>query len=157
MPRPHRDPATVGQQDSPTAKISRRAFGRKAAGVAAISLSPTALLGHPPESSGKSLGTRSGGPASDATSNVDAKRANIIRKYGDRLSEEQRQRLRRILVYDEKMMDGIRAVHLENGDPPASVLRISFDTKTAAAKQQSALPPRMKSVHRHAGMDGEDR
>ena len=35
---------------------------------------------------------------------VEAKLANIIRKYGERLSEEQRKHLRKILAYNETML-----------------------------------------------------
>jgi hypothetical protein len=56
---------------------------------------------------------------------VDAKLANIIRKFGSRLSYDQRQHLRRILAYNERMLAGVRAFAVQNGDPPASVLRVS--------------------------------
>ena len=56
---------------------------------------------------------------------VDAKLANIIRKHGNRLSDEQRKRLRRILSYNETMLASVRMFRLQNDDPPASVLKIS--------------------------------
>jgi len=56
---------------------------------------------------------------------VDAKLANIIRKYGERLTEEQRKHLRRILAYNETMLAPIRAYALQNGDPPVTVLKLS--------------------------------
>jgi len=56
---------------------------------------------------------------------VDAKLANIIRKYGERLSEEQRKHLRRILAYNETMLAPVRAFALQNGDPPVTVLKLS--------------------------------
>ena len=58
---------------------------------------------------------------------MDAKLANAIRQFGDRLSDEQRQRLRRILSYNEKMLASIRAFRLENSDPPATVLKYFKD------------------------------
>lgn len=164
MSRFHPKPSETTLQFSPPEKISRRAFGRKAAGVAAISLSPTALLGQPPERFVKPpVGLKNtarlptGGPASGAAGNVDTKLANIIRKYGDRLSEEQRERLRRILVYNEKMMDGIHTVPLQNGNPPSSVLKISFDKRNGEAKQQAALPQKKRADHRRARADGKGR
>jgi hypothetical protein len=63
---------------------------------------------------------------------VDAKLANIIRKFGSRLSDEQRQHLRRILAYNERMLAGVRAFSVQNGDPPASVLRVSPMRETSA-------------------------
>jgi len=58
---------------------------------------------------------------------VEAKLANIIRKYGERLSEEQRKHLRRILAYNETMLAPIRAFALQNGDPPVTVLKLSSE------------------------------
>jgi hypothetical protein len=62
----------------------------------------------------------------EQTEEVDAKLANIVRKYGSRLSEEQRGHLRRILSYNEKMLASIRVFPLQNGDPPAGVLMFSL-------------------------------
>jgi hypothetical protein len=65
-------------------------------------------------------------PTPEQTTEVEAKLANVVRKYGSRLSDEQRGHLRRILSYNEKMLASIRAFPLQNGDPPASVLMFSF-------------------------------
>ena len=134
----------------------RRPTGRKAAGVAAISLSPTALLGQSSEHL-SSPPTGGGGSGSGKADDVEAKLANIVRKYGNRLSKEQRERLRRILVYNAKMMDGIRAVPLQNGNPPASVLRVSFDRRTADARQQTYPLPRKNTNLRGGEADGKVR
>lgn len=56
---------------------------------------------------------------------VEAKLADIIRKYGERLSEEQRKHLRRILAYNETMLAPIRSFALQNGAPPVTVLKLS--------------------------------
>jgi hypothetical protein len=113
-------------------KISRRSFARNAAAIAATSLSRApSLLGSsasdqqqagskPPE--GANLGL-----TAEGVREADARFANAIRDFGDRLSDEQRQRLRRILLYNEKMLVSIRRFQLENGDPPASVLRYVDD------------------------------
>lgn len=63
---------------------------------------------------------------------VDAKLANILRKYGTRFNADQKAHLRRILAQNERMMAPVRAFALQNGDPPASVLRVSFDRAEAA-------------------------
>jgi hypothetical protein len=44
--------------------------------------------------------------------------------------------LRRILTYNERMLASVRSFPLENGDPPASVLRVSFSE--AAQKSGAA-------------------
>jgi hypothetical protein len=61
-------------------------------------------------------------PADQAT--VDAKYANVIRKYGDRLSEAQRTRARDVLVRHQRMLMRVREFALENGDAPATGLRL---------------------------------
>jgi hypothetical protein len=113
-------------------RISRREFGLDAAVAAALSLSPTSLLTARRDSD-KISPTIPAGEQETATAkltpeqnrDVEAKLANIIRKYGERLSEEQRRHLRKILAYNETMLAPIRAFTLQNGDPPVTVLKFS--------------------------------
>jgi hypothetical protein len=121
--------------DSPAknpARISRRVFGRDAAVAAAISISSARLIAAPRDLHSKPPTT----PASEQETgvkltpeqgrDVEAKLADIIRKYGERLSEEQRKHLRRILAYNETMLAPIRSFTLQNGDPPVTVLKLSM-------------------------------
>ena len=121
--------STAGQ----ARKISRRSFGRRAASVAAMALSPAALRHCAMSSNLKTRLEQSASASRDqlnsglmpeAIADVDAKHANIIRKWGTRLSASQREHLRKILVYNEKMLESVRSFPLENGDPPASVLKL---------------------------------
>jgi hypothetical protein len=105
-------------------RLSRRRFGQHAALAAALSLSPAELLAALHQSHRQ--GHDSIELTSEQAENVEARLANIIRKYGSRLSEEQRKHLRRILSYNERMLASVRAFPLQNGDSPASVLKISF-------------------------------
>src|SRR5262249_42555436 len=74
----------------------------------------------------------------EQTQEVEAKLANIVRKWGSRLSDDQRKHLRRVLTYNERMLASVRSFPLENGDPPASVLRVSFtEAKAAPAPAQA--------------------
>lgn len=50
--------------------------------------------------------------------------ANIVRKYGDRLTEDQRQHLRRNLEYHERLLAPVRAFPLNQGDSPAFTLKL---------------------------------
>ena len=109
--------------------ISRRDFGRRAAFAAAITLSPATLLGsstnsHQEAKPGNKTTDKGDGLTPEQLEEVEARLANIVRKYGNRLSDEQRQHLRRILTYNERMLRSIRTFSLQNGDPPASVLRL---------------------------------
>jgi hypothetical protein len=68
---------------------------------------------------------------------VEAKLANIVRKFGDRLTQEQRSHLRKILIFNERMLASVRAFPLQNGDAPASVLRISPLAEVSTNKTSS--------------------
>ena len=120
-----------GKTRSAPHAISRRQFAQTAA-LAAAALSPpgTALVaGRPPTAPGGSaaapvqpdnLGLN---PAQKKE--VEAKLANIVRKWGSRLSHQQREHLGHILGYNEKMLASIRNFVLENGDAPATVLKLA--------------------------------
>jgi hypothetical protein len=117
-------------------KISRRKFARNAAAIAATSLSsaPGLLASsydlREQQAASKPQEAANLGLTAEQVREAETRLANAIRDFGGRLSDEQRQRLRRILLYNEKMLVSIRAFHLENGDPPASVLQY-FDDRGA--------------------------
>jgi hypothetical protein len=124
--------------ETKSARISRREFGLDAAigaaAAAALSLSPPSLLAarRDPDNISPAIPTGEQETAGakptltpEQSREVDAKLANITRKYGERLSEEQRKHLRRILAYNETMLAPIRAFALQNGDPPVTVLKLS--------------------------------
>jgi hypothetical protein len=95
--------------------VSRRNFGRRAAltGVAGALSSPL-------------LDSQVGAhalPAGDQAA-VEAKYANVIRKYGARLSPAERVRARETLVEHQRMLKRIRDFALENSDAPATGLRL---------------------------------
>src|ERR1700680_2325537 len=95
--------------------VSRRCFGRRAAFAAVAGTIGSPLLDS--QEGARSL------PASDQAA-VDAKYANVIRKYGDRLSPSQRVRAREILVNHQRMLKRTRDFALENSDAPATGLRL---------------------------------
>ena len=118
--------------NSKSVRISRREFGLDAALAAALVVSPPSLLTARRDSDNISSTNPVGEQETAAVKltpeqsrDVEAKLANIIRKYSERLSEEQRQHLRRILAYNETMLAPIRAFALQNGDPPVTVLKLS--------------------------------
>jgi hypothetical protein len=126
-----RPESNASEQPPPT--ISRRQFSRKAALAAAASISAPALLGTTAAPSA-SVQDQKGEPLKGLTpqqvADVDAKFANILRKYGDRFSDDQKKRLRRILAQHQRLMAPVREFAVQNGDPPASVLRVSFDRQS---------------------------
>jgi hypothetical protein len=128
---------------TPTSPISRRDFARRVGIAAALTLSSSSLLGCNPASvreskpGDKTPAKNEGGLTPDQAQEVEARLANVLRRYGNRLSEEQRQHLRRILTYNERMLVSIRTFPLQNGDAPASVLKISLTGQAEPAKPTS--------------------
>ena len=135
------------------AKISRRQFGRDAAIATAASWGTSALLTagtvaaapaaqvtpEPAVSSSQDEQDKKGDPlkglSPQQVADVEAKHANILRKHGDRFSDAQKKRLRRILAQHERLLAPVRAFAVQNGDPPASVLRVSFDRLGLTTKE----------------------
>ena len=93
--------------------ISRRKFGSAALVGAAL----PAVTAAPQQPAGEGL-------SAAENAEVEARYNNAIRQYGDRLTDEQRQRIRRILTTNERMMSHIREFPLDNGDTPATVLKL---------------------------------
>lgn len=157
MPKPdsgQTPPPTNAQSADLPARISRRGFAGKAAAIAATPFASVSwLLGAScgsPEQAASSKSEVNLGLTADQAREAEAKLANAIRQFGDRLSEEQRGRLRRILLYNEKMLVSIRSFHIENGDAPASVLSY-FDVEIGAPEQPNLHPSRNPSrgVEKH--------
>ena len=150
--RPSKPPADVTPPPpaSESRKISRREFGRGAAIATAVSfgacprlttrLSPASSAIDPTNSvlEAGSAGEPAVSPQEKKTdplkgltpqqvADVEAKHANILRKYGSRFNDAQKNRLQRILAQNERLLAPVRAFEVQNGDAPASVLRVTFD------------------------------
>lgn len=119
-------------EPSNPSQVSRRRFGKDLAIATAFSFSRVAPFSSPPVpyqlTNAKKQGSDpAGGSAQNAE--VEAKLANIIRKYGSRLSNEERAHLRKILDRSEKMLASVRIFSVQNGDSPASVFKSSIASK----------------------------
>jgi len=128
---------------SNASQVSRRRFGKELAIATAFSFSRAGLFSSP-RSSSQITNAETQGRDADAGSvqnaEVEAKLANIVRKYGSRLSQEERLHLRKILVYNEKMLASVRAFSLKNGDSPASVFKVSVAPQgTAPGASKSSV------------------
>ena len=64
--------------------------------------------------------------------------ASIFRKYGDRLSEEQKADIRRIMAESQEGLEKMRAFKLENGDQPADAFRAYRSEKPDGIKPSEA-------------------
>lgn len=98
---------------------SRREFGRAiataAAGLTAAQLEASKII--------FSGATQDSSVKADS-GEIEARYANALRAYGDRLSDSQRQQLRKILEQNERMLVNVRGFSVQNGDPPAITLRL---------------------------------
>lgn len=103
--------------------VTRRQFGKQAAFAglsAALAATPAAAHAD---------AARSSDNETNASDDIEARYQQVIRRYGDRLSEEQRKRVRKILAYNEKLLAPIRSFPLDNGQPAATVLKFYEDAE----------------------------
>ena len=121
---------------SPPPSVTRRQFGKQAAWAglsAALAVTPLA---------GQSDASHNSEKETAAAGDSEARYQQIIRRYGDRLSEEQRKRVRKILAYNEKLLAPIRSFPLNNGQPAATVLKFYEDAeatpRASASREQRA-------------------
>jgi hypothetical protein len=61
--------------------------------------------------------------SAQAQAEVEMKVANIFRKYGSRLNDEQKADIRRIMAESQEGLEKMRAFPLDNGDQPADAFR----------------------------------
>ena len=69
-----------------------------------------------------------------AQAEVEMKVASIFRKYGDRLSNEQKADIHRIMAESQKGLEEMRAFKLDNGDQPADAFRAFNEEKSHTPK-----------------------
>jgi hypothetical protein len=108
------------QRDSISRRgISRRNFGRRAALAGlATALDPSDLAAQ-----GRG-GNQTPLPPQDQAE-VDAKFTDMVAKYGDRFTEDQKTRARGVLARHQRMLMRVRKFSLENGDAPATEVRLN--------------------------------
>lgn len=136
-------PIRTGSYDK---DISRREFARQAALAAAtVAALPGNLLA-PSETIAASVGQRGAemvevsqvavAPPTtqqpveepklspESRAEIEAKIQNILRKHGQRLSDEQKADVRRLVMEGQKPLEALRAFALDNSDEPATVLKL---------------------------------
>ncbi len=82
--------------------------------------------------------------SASAQAEVEMKVASIFRKYGERLSDEQKADIRRIMAESQEGLEKMRAFKLENGDQPADAFHAyrSSETSSGAATKSAPSKPR---------------
>lgn len=107
-------------------KISRRDFAVSAAlATAAIAAVPIDVLAQEKPASDAAKPEAAQPPKLSAASQaeVEARYAELLRKYGSRFSEEQKKDVHKSLISQQQGLDQIRAFPLENWDEPATVFK----------------------------------
>ena len=112
--------------------LGRRQFALGAAAAATGALLPGDLLAQAasgtdqsPDAQSLDKKTRAAMAklSASAQAEVEMKVASVFRKYGDRLSDEQKADIRRIMAESQEGLEKMRAFKLENGDQPADTFR----------------------------------
>jgi hypothetical protein len=119
--------------DVGSSSLSRREFGKRFALVTGAGIVPSApVVAAPVDSRAPGSPLDQNDPALQKLSaegrlRFDLMWQNILRKYGDRLTDEQKSRMRKIVVTNVTMLESIYAVPLKNGDAPATSLLLLDD------------------------------
>src|SRR6476646_2893362 len=84
--------------------------------------------------------------SASAQAEVEMKVASIFRKYGDRLSDEQKADIRRIMAESQEGLEKMRAFKLENSDQPADAFRAyRSEANSGAATKPGQSKPRKEN------------
>jgi hypothetical protein len=75
--------------------------------------------------------------SAQARAEVEMKVANILRKYGSRLNDEQKADIRRIMAESQEGLEKMRAFPLDNGDQPADTFR-AYRSDLRVAEEKTA-------------------
>ena len=118
----------MSQKIRPKTEVSRRAFVGGAATVFAAATLAAPRVFACADHAHLSMPLAQDEPPPELTpklkAEVDAKLQHIFARWGDRLNDEQRKRMRTIVSEHVKMLDAVRQVKISNGDSPASVLKL---------------------------------
>jgi len=129
--------------------LSRREFARRAAAAAALAAVPGSVLGMvrhgrtplPREESLAPLQQAAGGEpklSAEALAEADGKVAEIIRRYGAKLSEAQKADVRRLVREAQAPLEALRAFPLANSDEPAAVFHVAGPSSRSAGPARRA-------------------
>ena len=111
------------RKSSPRSSLSRREFGQRVALVtgAGITASARASAAEALAQDDRALEKLS----AEGRVRFESMWQNVLRKHGDRLTEDQKTRMRKIIANNVTMLETIYAVPVRNGDAPATTLRLT--------------------------------
>lgn len=116
-----------------TLAITRRRFTVAAAAAATGALLPARdahaqSAATPPQAQADPMSKLS----PEARAEVETKVSEIFRKYGSRLSEEQKADIRKVMAETQDGLEKMRAFVLANGDQPATVFKYTVEEKAGS-------------------------
>jgi len=130
--------------------LSRREFARGATvAAAAIATIPgdvlnTAAIAASHGASAAELPQQTAGEkpklSAEAVAEAEAKVAEILRRYGDKLDEAQKADIRRLVRETQAGLEALRRFPLENSDEPATVLHLAGGAASVHRPAVSAAP-----------------
>jgi hypothetical protein len=105
--------------------ISRREFAKAAAIGTAVAMVPTELLTQDQKPAPEAAKTETA-PApvklsAESQAEADLAYESVMRKYGNRFSEDQKKEIRRLVNQQQSGLDKLRAFKVTNSDEPATV------------------------------------
>ena len=126
--------------------LSRREFARGATlAAAAIAATPggalgaaTALSPAPPAPFAQENGAEKPKLSPEALAEAEAKTAEIFRRYGAKLTDEQKADVRRLVREAQVQLEALRAFPLDNSDEPATILRLAGPSRRSAGTPPAA-------------------
>ncbi len=133
---PNRFPAEIPDVSAPEHKVSRREFARCAALAATTAVVlPASLLAQETAPKAKPSTGQAPPPATALSPELQAegelKYQWILQTYGNRLDDEQKRDLHRLVMEGQKPLAAFRAFPLENGNMPATVLKFTAAENSA--------------------------
>src|SRR5271157_5460402 len=133
-PSPEQNPEACASEN----KLSRREFARRAALAATTAvIVPSTLLSQeaaPKPAPATSTPTQSAPLSPALQEEGELKYQWIVRNYGSRLSDAEKQDVHRLVMEGQKPLAAFRAFPLDNSDQPATVLKF---TDAALASERS--------------------
>jgi hypothetical protein len=107
--------------------LSRREFAKAAAVTAAAAMVPAELIGQQEKPAPEGAKPETAVPTTklSARSQTEADLAyeTLMRKYGERFSEEQKRDIRRLVNAQQGALEKLRAFSVTNSDEPATVFK----------------------------------
>jgi hypothetical protein len=116
------------KKSSPRSSLSRREFGQRVAlATAGAGIASSARAdGHSRLAEASAQDDRAVAKLSaEGRVRFESMWQNVLRKHGDRLTADQKTRMRKIIASNVTMLETIYAVPVRNGDAPATTLRLA--------------------------------